>query len=58
MENDEGWWFQAVLGFWFWMDRHICESRVTFATEKLCLQTTGLWNKRESDQSVCKHTQS
>ena len=37
--NDEGWWFQAVEGFWLQTDRRtdritdICDSRVAFATE-------------------------
>ena len=39
MKNDEGWWFQAVEGFWYRMDGQrelmdIIECRVAFATEK------------------------
>ena len=43
MENDEGWWFLAVKGFWFMIDEQtngqtdertdICECRVAFVIE-------------------------
>ena len=37
MKNDEGWWFQAVDGFWLWTEKltDICECRVAFETENL-----------------------
>ena len=40
MLNDEGWWFQAVVGFWGQTDgqtnerRDICKCRVALVTEK------------------------
>ena len=54
MKNDEGWWFQAVEGFWFMTDRRtdertdICDCRVAFATEKensveICLFIACAW---------------
>ena len=35
MMKDEGWWFQAVEGFWGQTDKRtdICDCRVAFATE-------------------------
>ena len=53
--NDEGWWFQAVEGFWFMTDERtngrtdICDCRVAFATESLPilgkLQKWGMLNQ-------------